>query len=343
MKVSRRIGPLVVAAAAMSCESEVTVDLLKPGVTQQAVPTSSQQPVDAPTFPVDAAAPGPAETSTVPEPPAPDPSPGSDAGSPTPVPEPENSLTIDSGMGPPVPKDAGPMSPTDILGSLQPIHHYDFEGTGTIVYDRVGEAHGQLLGGATLDGMGGVLLDGEDDYVELPAGLISALPAATFVAWLEWSGGDCWQRIFDFGSLFVDEVEGITYATSSVFLTPSTCAWAHFDRVQEAVVAAEFQVDDTVYFSSGDPFPSDTPTFAALVVDPVRGLEVFVDGAIVGRAAAPLDLAQIEDVNAWLGRSLWSVDAMLFGRYDEFLIFDTALTAGELAALYTETEPAQPE
>src|SRR4051794_35764219 len=57
------------------------------------------------------------------------------------------------------------------------IHRYSFDTSATtnddtLVRDSVGNAHGVLKGGATLDGAGHATLDGRDDYVDLPNGLV---------------------------------------------------------------------------------------------------------------------------------------------------------------------------
>ncbi len=223
-----------------------------------------------------------------------------------------------------------------VMEPVLPIHYYDFGGEGTVVYDRIGSAHGELMGGAVLDGTGSVLLDGVDDYVQLPAGLISALPAATFIAWVEWSGDACWERLFDFGS-FVELEEGGTVGETSVFLTPSACPWSSAD----SVISGEFHIGGSLYFAQGQEMASGVLTMAGVVVDTLRGIEVVVDGKIVARSPAPLHLSDIDDVNVWLGKSQWSADVMLSGRYDEFLIFDVALTQAQLAAVFVDSAPVE--
>src|SRR5690606_4846715 len=59
-----------------------------------------------------------------------------------------------------------------------------------------------------------------EQYVDLPNGVIDGMTDATFEAWVNWSGGAVWQRIFDFGNSYAGEDvqgDGSTY----VFLTPS--------------------------------------------------------------------------------------------------------------------------
>src|SRR6478609_5796056 len=102
------------------------------------------------------------------------------------------------------------------------IHRYSFDGEGQRVLDSVGTADGSLQGGAVLDGAGHATLDGVDDYVNLPNGLVSHLTDVTLVAWLAWNGGSCWQRVFDFGSTDSGE-DNVGNATTSLFATPKRC------------------------------------------------------------------------------------------------------------------------
>ena len=59
----------------------------------------------------------------------------------------------------------------------------------------------------------------------------------------------------------------------------------------------------------------------------------YLDGVLLGTAAMypGFTLASLPDVNNWLGRSQWP-DPLLDGSYNEFRIYDSALTAGEVAA-----------
>ena len=80
------------------------------------------------------------------------------------------------------------------------LHHYPFDGTGTTATDVVGGADGTVVNTTLSDGT--VVLAGgtSDQYVELPAGLISAWPNVTVEVWTTWNGGGVWQRVLDFGN-----------------------------------------------------------------------------------------------------------------------------------------------
>jgi hypothetical protein len=203
---------------------------------------------------------------------------------------------------------------------------YDFSGSGTVVRDRVGTSDGQILGGAVLDGSGGLTLDGGDDYVDMPNGIVSRLGSASFVIWLQWRGGVCWQRVFDFGSNDRGE-DRVGYALSSLFMTPATCGTGTFTVSGEFASGVQSRVGDD------EPLPADTDLQVALVLDAEAAtLTLYRDGAAVAEGPAEFELAEIDDVNNWLGRSQWVQDYFLAGRYDELRIYDRALSAREVAA-----------
>ena len=213
------------------------------------------------------------------------------------------------------------------MPSVGLVLRYDFEGTGTVVTDRVGTADAHLLGGAMLDGAGGVELDGADDHVDLPNGVLSRNQSVTIVAWLTWHGGVCWQRIFDFGSN--DGGEGrVGDGLPSLYHTATNC----IDETYFASVELGTLRHDV--FSS-EPFPSEQLAQAALSFDGVsQTLSIYVDGVRVGGEQAAFELAEIDDLNVWLGQSQWVQDRNLRARYDELRIYDYALSDAELAAAY---------
>ncbi len=216
------------------------------------------------------------------------------------------------------------------------VHHYDFAGEGVVVVDRVGDADGTLVGGVTLDGKGGVVLDGVDDYVDLPNGLLSVLEVVTLTAWIEWFGGECWQRIFDFGSSSGGE-DTSTGAETSLFATPSSCSETHAGPVTPFAVLAMFHVRGSAYTAYADTeLPKNEKTLVALTVSVEQGLSLFVNGQLVAQTPVGLRVSSLDDQNVWLGRSQWGHDANFSGRYEDFRIYDGALSLDQLAALQLE-------
>lgn len=203
---------------------------------------------------------------------------------------------------------------------------YDFEGQGIVVADRAGEANAMIRGGAALDTHGGLSLDGVDDYVDMPNGVLSSRRSVTIIAWLRWSGGPCWQRIFDFGS--TDTGEGqVGHATTSLFLTPASCpnqvltSMTERDADQQAVTASRA-------------LPTDRTIQVALVQDgDTAESSIFLEGVREATAPNVHVMSDLHDVNNWLGRSQWIQDGYLAGRYEELRIYDGALTDAEIAML----------
>jgi hypothetical protein len=206
------------------------------------------------------------------------------------------------------------------------ILRYDFQGTGVTVSDRVGSAHGRILGGAQLDGSGALTLDGSNDYVDLPNGLISNLNSVTVVAWLVWNGGGCWQRVFDFGSSSGGEGSAGD-ATSSLALTTASCP--------ENGVTGLMEYQGVLRAAPGTPLPINQRVQVALAVDGATSMmSVYADGVRVAQLSTPVQLSQLNDVNNWLGRSQWIQDLYLRARLDELRIYARALEASEVAALH---------
>lgn len=237
------------------------------------------------------------------------------------------------GDAPSEPHDARPGAEHDRAGQPPLLHRYDFSGAGTLIVDHVGGANGEALGGASLDGGGALFLDGVDDYVNLPNGLISANDSLTISTWITWHGGRCWQRIFDFGASFMGEdVAG--YASHSLFLTPATCSSSHFGTVSEQVLLAMLHVGNRAETLEGlAPLATEERIQVDLVVNgPAATVSLYVDGSLhAERTGFGLRPTEVSDQNDWLGRSQWPQDPTLHGTLHELRIYGGALTPEQLA------------
>lgn len=205
-------------------------------------------------------------------------------------------------------------------------HRYRFEGTGTLVTDDVSDADGTVIN-ATLDDSSTLTLAGgtTNQHVELPDGIISALTDATFEVWLNWQGGAIWQRVFDFGSS--SGSSGETY----VFVTPQRGGGSMSMRATFSLAgtASEVVVDDGAALTSG------TLHHLALVVDDRVELRLYLDGVLQSTTPnTTRSLSDLNDIQNWLGRSQYSVDAELGGTYHEFRIYEAALSDAQIAASF---------
>jgi Concanavalin A-like lectin/glucanases superfamily len=232
--------------------------------------------------------------------------------------------------------DAGESIPEAAL-----IHHYEFSGAGSVARDSVGGADGDIIGGAQLNGVGGVELDGVDDFVDLPNGLLSSLAAATITVSLDWNGGVCWQRVFDFGSSSAAEGTPAS-AHTSLFVTPASCPSSHLGAVEDNVLSLMFHTPGNYSLAQDSaPLPANTRSFVALSVASNGTLQLSVNGRTVVELASALRLSDLEDVNNWLGRSQWGQDPTLRARLYDARIYDVALTSAQLTQLFeiTSAEP----
>lgn len=177
---------------------------------------------------------------------------------------------------------------------------------------------------------GALLLDGIDDYVELPIGpLISQLTNCTIMTWVNWSGAGEWWRIFDFG----------TSDAVNMFLTPKTGSG---DSNPTDVRCLRFAI--TLGGGSNEEqvtAPCELPTgwhHVAVAIDDDHITTLYLDGTPVAEntvmTLTPSDLGVTS--NNWLGRSQYEGDSLYAGSLDDFRIYDQALSEGEIQAVMAE-------
>jgi hypothetical protein len=220
---------------------------------------------------------------------------------------------------------------TAIASNPPPVlaHRYSFEGASgsTLIADSVGTAHGTLSGGGALTGDGKLNLLGANGFVDLPNGIISSLSNVTLEAWLTWIGGGQWQRIFDFGNNSGGENAqgtGLTYLA----LTPRSGGNVMRFAVTTNSGGGELAAN------AGQMLATNQPIHAAVVYDFLAGTsELFLNGQHIANGPATVPLNAINDVNVWLGKSQWN-DPYFNGQFDEFRIYNGALSDQQIAASY---------
>lgn len=88
-------------------------------------------------------------------------------------------------------------------------------------------------------------------------------------------------------------------------------------------------LDTSIPTTLGEPFH-----FAVVYDSSADEVREYRDGNLVGSAAVTIELGSLIDVDNWLGRSNWTGDGNLQGSYDEFRIYDEALSDTRLAASF---------
>jgi hypothetical protein len=218
---------------------------------------------------------------------------------------------------------------------FEPRYRYRFDGYGTAVVDEISAADGVVVGGASLDGSGALLLDGNDDYVDLPNGIVSELVDATFSTWIEWNGNNCWHRIFSFGNTVQGE-DLVGDRASELLATPVNCPSAGAPTGFTALFELSASPGSNAQIVTDVTFGTGVLRNAVLAFDDRAGeMRLYLDGVEAGRAAASYRLSDLVDENNWLGRSQWGQDFNLPGVYSSFEVYDVALSPEEVFRVFS--------
>jgi len=227
---------------------------------------------------------------------------------------------VDAATPAPPPAEPAPQVPGLVL-------RYDFSGEGASIRDLRGSAHAALNVGA-LDGSGTLTLDGMLRYVVLPAGLLSSLSSATVASWVESTQAVCWQRVYEFS---VARAAGLVLAdtelTGELLLTTDECESGRIAAISRRSGQRETALSQR---------PMTRARMVSLVVvydAERRRVSLYVDGVLSGDSPMPFALSTLTGDSSWLGRSTWLQDPLAQLRYDEFRIYDRAVSADEVAKL----------
>jgi hypothetical protein len=212
-------------------------------------------------------------------------------------------------------------------------HRYDFHGTpgSTHLPDLAGNAPGTVVWGGVFTNISLLFLDGLDDHVDLPDGILSSLKEVTMEAWVTGFSlnGKSWPRVFDFGAgpygtyfFLAPSVLNDNFSTNRQFI--------RFAVTTNGIVRESPRL-------TGKPWMADGfETHLAVTYSPARNAsKLYVNGVLADSGPAPYPLSLINDTNNWLGRSQYPDDAFFRGVFDEFRIYRTVLEASQVAASFT--------
>lgn len=242
-----------------------------------------------------------------------------------------------------------------------PLHRWSFNEAagaapaGTVLPDSVAGLALEVRGlGAAFDGAR-LTLPGTTDssppdslisaYLNLPNGVISALPDLTVEIWATPIEVRNWGSLFEFGRMNLagdgagepGEWTGTTgvgpAGSEGSDLLSLTTSWGLDLNTQRQVLmtGGAFQSDIQ---SSLPTTPGQAYHYVVTVAANGGGSDVawYRDGVLVGTDTAPFLLSAVEDVNNWFGRSHWSSLSTANTAYDEIRLYDRALTPAEIIA-----------
>jgi hypothetical protein len=194
-------------------------------------------------------------------------------------------------------------------------------------------------------------------YVDLPNGIVSSLTDATFEAWYTISSAQAWARVWDFGSTTADPSGelmgpgGTGNGSDNLFFAVARITNIGQQRVglgnedprfggstAGTVMGGFFDIDSEFPHMLNEQYHA-VLVFNANGAGPGVATETFyINGVLAPDAeGAPNpftvghQLANLNDVNNWLGRSNWTGDSNFGGSFHEFRIYDHALSASEVA------------
>jgi arabinoxylan arabinofuranohydrolase len=200
-------------------------------------------------------------------------------------------------------------------------HRYSFsETSGTTASDSIGGSawNGTLPSGGTFSIGQLTLASGSQQYVNLPAGILSTLNNFTIETWLRLTTTNNWARIFDFG----------TGTTANMFLTPRN---GSNGRLRFAITTSggggEQRIDGPSGLSPGVWYHVTVTLSGNTGILYVNGAAVGTNNAITLRPSSLGNTA-----NNYIGKSQYSADPYLNGVLDEFRIYNVALSPSEIAA-----------
>jgi Concanavalin A-like lectin/glucanases superfamily/Bacterial Ig-like domain (group 2) len=227
-------------------------------------------------------------------------------------------------------------------------HRYSF---ATDASDSVGGANGTINGDATVAGGQLVLSGNQGSSVTLPAGIVSGMNQVTIETWATFPGSiNAFANLFAFGSTdngsplsstFGDGTNYITFSPHTGGLTSQ----ANFGQGDPGNGAERDAVINTV-------LDNQTNMQITVVYNPFAGIDTYYTNGVLAASVTifnnlmdPVAYAGPTYTNAsilpytlgadplnYIGQSLYTGDPGLLANIDEFRIYNSPLTAAQIAA-----------
>ena len=199
------------------------------------------------------------------------------------------------------------------------VHRYSFTADAS---DSVGTANGTLVGSPNFVN-GAVILNGTNQYVSLPASLITGLTAVTIETWATFSTITNNSFLFGFGN-----TDASGNGEDYIFCTP------HGGGGTRAAISGvdpgyngEQQAATSTYLDN------QTNVMITTVFNPPASfVGLYLNGVLVAsNSAVTTALSAVNDAHSYIGHSLYTADPYLKGSISEFRIFNGAVSGSQIA------------
>ncbi len=207
------------------------------------------------------------------------------------------------------------------------------ETSGTVAADSSGYGNNGTLSGSGLSFDtssvtaplgGGLYFDGTDDHIDVPDGFGNFKGGMTVALWANPSSNVNWARFIDFGN--GEYNNNIVMARRG---TTNNLVFEGYDRTNSG---GQVQAVGAIELNKWQHFT------ATLDIDGHVVLYKNGEAIASGTTAVP---SNIERVNNYIGRSNWSGDKYYRGSMDDIRIYNYALSADDVAAIYQDGGQAE--
>ncbi|RYD21941.1 MAG: hypothetical protein EOP88_09655 [Verrucomicrobiaceae bacterium] len=191
-------------------------------------------------------------------------------------------------------------------------------------------------------------------YLELPDGFLSTRPSVSFEAWVTPQSSKNWQRLFDFGNSTLtrgpgarageiidnDTAPGNFTSSDNLFLSLNNAGTLGSHRMTATRAGASgVTVDSDLSGSTA----AGTEYHYVMTVEDGAGtngsvgclVKWYRNGSLSGTIDVPYRIADLSDVNNWIGRSMYAVDSNSNFSINELRVHDRAITLAEIKASHT--------
>lgn len=233
--------------------------------------------------------------------------------------------------------------------------------SGTTLFDDLGGAHGAIRGAGAAGAGHGVRLPGGSPasaaYIDLPNGLISRLTQGTLEGWVTVNAttGN-WVHLLSFGSSSPGGAQGEIFGPGNGngggeegldFVSLTASRGTDFNSQRLAIRNGDPSGPGEVLSDASVPTVVGEPIHFAITLDNTTPgtlrVRAYRNGVLRHEVTGGFNLADLSDVNNWLGPGNWTGYDHLAGTFTEFRLHDRVLSAEEIEtsrALGPDTLPS---